>query len=291
MEYVLAQVVNGLALGGTYALLATGMNLILLVSRVFQFAYAHLVVMSMYILWLALEATGGNMPVAIAAGIGGGVAISLATEPIFRKMTQRGSTIVSLIMAIGMAMIITETQSHSLHGGAPISFPISLTGGEALIKYGVATITAGQLATLLASIGTAVLFIFLLYRTKQGRAFRAMAQNFFVARITGIPITKTSIVSYAIGGLLAGITGLCLAMSFGVAMPALGDMLAVKMVAVAIFAGLGNLKGGVIAGIILGLIEGFSLALLPGTWPDAIGFGVMIIVIIARPQGLFGTRV
>jgi len=60
---------------------------------------------------------------------------------------------------------------------------------------------------------------------------------------------------------------------------------------VAIFAGLGNLRGGVIAGLILGLIEGFSLAYLPGTWPDAIGFGVMIIVILARPQGLFGTRV
>lgn len=291
MDYIFAQIVNGLALGGTYALLATGMNLILLVSRVFQFSYAHLVVTSMYVLWFTLAATGGNVPVAIVAGICGGVGVSIATEPIFRGMTKRGSTITSLIIAIGLAMIITETMSHSLHGGAPISFPVSLTGGEALIKYGVATITSGQLATLLASIGSAVLFIYLLYKTKQGRAFRAMAQNIFVARIMGIPINKTSVVSYAISGLLAGITGVCLAMSLGIARPELGNMLAVKMVAVAIFAGLGNLKGGVIAGMILGLIEGISLALLPGTWPDAIGFMVMIIVIVARPQGLFGTRV
>jgi branched-chain amino acid transport system permease protein len=132
--------------------------------------------------------------------------------------------------------------------------------------------------------------MYLLYRTKQGRAFRAIAQNMFVARLTGIPILRTSIYSYAMAGLLGGITAVFLAMSIGMASARLGDVLTVKVMTVMIFAGLGNLRGGIICAFIIGLVEGFVMGYLPGMWTDAVAFGVMIIGIIIRPEGVFGSR-
>ena len=291
MEVAIAQVINGLALGGTYALLVTGMNLMLLVARVYHFAYPHIVVMSMYISWMVLQATGDNLALGILAAIGSGVVISIATEPLFRGTTKRGATIMSLFIAIGLAMVITDTQSHAIHGGAPISFPTALSGKEALLKYGIATINAGQLAAILGCVGAVAGLMYLLYRTKQGRAFRAIAQNIFVARLTGIPILRTSIFSYVIAGLLGGITAVSLIMAMGMAMPGLGDMLAAKVMTAQIFAGLGNLGGGIICAFILGLVESFTMGYLPGMWTDAVGFGVMMIGIIIRPKGVFGSRV
>lgn len=290
MEVFFAQLISGIALGGTYALLVTGMNLMLLVARIYHFAYPHIVVMSMYVSWMVLQATGDNLVLGILAAIASAVGMSIATEGFFRGTTKRGATMMSVFMAIGMALIITDTQSHAIHGGAPISFPVALSGKEALIKYGIATINAGQLAAILGCVGAVAGLMYLLYRTKQGRAFRAIAQNMFVARLTGIPILRTSIYSYAMAGLLGGITAVFLAMSIGMASARLGDVLTVKVMTVMIFAGLGNLRGGIICAFIIGLVEGFVMGYLPGMWTDAVAFGVMIIGIIIRPEGVFGSR-
>ena len=290
MEIFGAQFINGIALGSIYALLATGFNLLLVVGGVFQFAYPHIVVMSMYMCWLALEKTGGNVFLGILAAIGSGIAMSLATEPMFRPLAKRRAALASFIVSLSIALIITDVMSRFLNWGIPIAFPEALSGGEALVRYGIATITAGQLATIVGSISAVAGFLYLLYRTRQGRAFRVMAQEPFVAHLLGIPITRTSMYSYIIAGLLGGISAIFLAMAIGSASAPLADTLAMKVLAVALFAGLGNLRGGLIAAYILGLAEGMTLAYLPGDWVNAIAFGMIMGVIIWRPEGLFGTR-
>ena len=290
MEIFGAQLINSIALGSIYALLVTGFNLLLVVGGVFQFAYPHIVVMSMYMCWLALERTGGNVFLGILAAIGSGVGMSLATEPMFRPLAKRGAALASFIVSLAIAMIIADVMSRFLNWGIPIAFPIALSGGEALVRYGVATMTAGQLATIVGSISAVAGFLYLLYRTRQGRAFRVMAQDPFVAHLLGIPITRTSMSSYIIAGLLGGISAIFLAMAIGSASAPLADTLAMKVLAVALFAGLGNLRGGLIAAYILGLAEGMTLAYLPGDWVNAIAFGMIIVVVMIRPQGLFGMK-
>ena len=291
MEIFGAQFINSMALGSIYALLVTGFNLLLVVGGIFQFAYPHIVVMSMYVCWLVLERTGGNVFLGILAAIGSGVGMSLATEPMFRPLAKRGATLASFIVSLAIAMIIVDVMSRFLNWGLPIAFPVALSGGGgALVRYGIATITAGQLATIVGSISAVAGFLYLLYRTRQGRAFRVMAQDPFVARLLGIPITRTSMSSYIIAGLLGGISAIFLAMAIGSASAPLADTLAMKVLAVALFAGLGNLRGGLIAAYILGLAEGMTLAYLPGDWVNAIAFGMIIVVVMIRPQGLFGMR-
>jgi branched-chain amino acid transport system permease protein len=134
-------------------------------------------------------------------------------------------------------------------------------------------------------------FLFLLNQTKQGRAFRAMAQSPFVARLLGIPIARTSIYSYAIAGLLGGVSAVFLAMALCSASPVLGNNLGLKVLAVALFAGLGNLKEGLIAGLIIGVVESMAMGYIPGDWAAAVIFGVIMISIMVRPQGVFTREV
>jgi len=291
MEIFVAQIINAIALGSIYALLVTGFNLLVVVGGIFPFAYSHIVVLSMYMCWFAMKVTGNNLLAGILAGIVSGTIFSFLTEPIFRPLAKRQAQLGSFIVAMALALILTEVMAQKLNMGIVISIPQNLQGREALIKFGAATITAGQIATIVGSIVSFLGFFYLLYRTKQGRAFRAMGQSPFSARILGIPIVRTRIYSYLIAGLMGGISAIFLAMAIGTASSSLGDNLALKVMAVAMFAGVGNLGGGLVAALILGLAEGMVLAYLPGDWSQAIAFGMIMIIVMIKPRGLFGTMV
>jgi branched-chain amino acid transport system permease protein len=279
-----------LALGSIYALLVIGFNLLLLVGGIFPFAYPHIVVLSMYMCWIMLQLTGNNLVLSILFAIATGTGFSVLTEPLFRPLAKRGAVLASFIVAMALSLIITEIMAQKINHGIVISFPQSLQGKAAIINLGTVTVTAGQLATILGSAVAGVGFFYLLYRTKQGRAFRALGQSPFSAKLRGIPILKTSIYAYLIAGLLGGISAVFLAMALGTASSSLGDNLALKVMAVALFAGLGNLYGGIIAALMLGFAEGMALAYLPGSWSQAIAFAMIMIIVMVRPKGLFGMK-
>lgn len=290
MEFVAAQFINGIATGGIYALLVLGFNVLILVGGVFQFAYPYIVVLSMYIGWIVMRAMGGNIAFGILAIIGSGVGLNLLTEPLFRPLVRRGAKIATFIVSLGIAIICTDLMVRQIHGGVPIGFPIELSGREALVSFGVATLSRGQLATIVGSFTALGVFMYLLYQTKLGRSFRSVAQNPLAARIFGIPILRMSIYSFTLAGLLAGVSATFLAMTLGGASAFLGANLAIKVFAVAIFAGVGNLKGGLICALILGLVESFVTGSVPGLWTNAVAFSMILVVIIVKPQGLFGAQ-
>jgi len=217
MEIFIAQLINAIALGSIYALLVTGFNLLVVVGGIFPFAYSHIVVLSMYMCWFAMKVTGNSLLAGILAGVFSGTIFSFITEPIFRPLAKRQAQLGSFIVAMALALILTEVMAQKLNMGIVISIPQNLQGKEALIKFGAATITAGQIATILGSIASFLGFFYLLYRTKQGRAFRAMGQSPFSARLLGIPIVRTRIYSYIIAGLMGGISAIFLAMAIGTA--------------------------------------------------------------------------
>ena len=118
-----------------------------------------------------------------------------------------------------------------------------------------------------------------------------MAHSQFVAKLIGIPTTKMGIASYGIAGFLGGVTAVFLSMALGSAYPELGDAVGIKVIATALFAGLGNLGGGLICGLILGAAEGLTAGYLPGQWSNAIAFAMIMITVMIKPTGLFGTRI
>ena len=291
MDVFLAILVNGLSVGSIYALVVVGFNLLLLVAGVVQFAYPHLVVLSMYVAWAVLEATDGSLVIAIPVAILSGVVFNVLLEPLFRPLMRRGAVNQSFIMAMAIAIMITFFVSRGLNHGVPISFPQNLTGTGAALRFGLTTVSAGQIYTLFGSIMAMGAFLLLLERSKLGRSFRAMSQSPTVARLLGIPVVRTGLMSYAVAGALGGVTAIFLAMALGSASPGLGDALAMKAIAVALFAGLGNLRGGLLGALILGIAESLTLAYLPGDWSSAITFAMIMVVVMVKPNGLFGTRV
>lgn len=159
-----------------------------------------------------------------------------------------------------------------------------------MMKLGTIAFFPADAYTLLGCIGAVIALMYLLYHHRQGRAFRAIAQNVDIARLLGIPLNRTGIYSFAISGGLAGIISVLMAMSLGWVGPALGNTLAIKALVLILFAGMGNLKGGLVGALLIGLAEVMVMTYLPGRWTDAVVFGAIMIVIILKPQGLFGAQ-
>lgn len=294
MQVFIAQILNGLSIGSVYVLLATGFNLLLLVARIIHFSYPQVVVFSMYIIWLVLKMTNNNLLWGILAGLSSAVLFNFISAPLFQKiMKNREEVDINATMVLSMAIgwIITDVLSHAFNNGLPIQFPEEITGRRPLFRIGLISILPGQVWAL--SIGIIVVsgFFVLLYKTKAGRAFRAIAEDPAGARLVGIPLVKTGFQSYALSGVLGGLTAVLLAMLFHSASPGLGEQVSHKVLAVSIVAGLGNLVGGLVVGLALGILEALVQGYISGNWSNAIAFVVMLIVIMVKPKGLFGMKV
>ncbi len=294
MQVFIAQIINGLSLGSIYVLLVTGFNLLLLVAMIIHFSYPQVVVFSMYIVWIVLNATGNNLLLGIAAGVLSSIALNIVCAPLFQKvMKNRGEVDINATMVLSMAigMIITDVLSHAFNKGLPIAFPEALTGSVPVFRVGLISIMPGQVWSLLMGIIAVGGFFLLLYNTRAGRAFRAIAEDPAGARLVGIPLIKTGFQSYALSGILGGIIAILLAMLLHSASPGLGEQISHKVLAVSIVAGLGNLVGGLVIGLALGILEALVQGYASGSWSNAIAFVVMLVVILAKPKGLFGIKV
>ena len=293
MQVFIAQVINGLSLGSIYVLLVTGFNLLLLVAMIIHFSYPQVVVFSMYVTWVVLRATGDNILLGVLAGVASSVVINLVSAPLFQKvMAKRGEVDINstMVLSMGIGMIITDVLSHTFNQGLSIAFPDSLSSDAPLFRVGLISVASGELWSLAIGIVAVAGFFFLLYRTRPGRAFRAIAEDPSGARLVGIPILRTGLYSYALSGVLGGIIAILLAMLLGSASPGLGEQVAHKVLAVSIIAGLGNLVGGLVVGLLLGVLEAIVQGYISGSWSNAIAFVIMLVVILVKPKGLFGTR-
>ena len=293
MQVFLAQVINGLSLGSIYVLLVTGFNLLLLVAMIIHFAYPQVVVFSMYIAWVVLRYTNNSVPLAVLASVGASVAINLATAPLFQKIMKNREEVdinSTMVVSMGIGMIITDVLSHGFNKGLPISFPPQLVGDVALFRVGLISLLSGQVISLAVGVLAVSGVFLLLYKTRQGRAFRAIAEDPAGARLVGIPLLSTGLSSYALSGVLGGLIAVLLALMLGYASPGLGEQVAHKVLAVSIIAGLGNLPGGLVVGLALGILEALCQGYLPGSWSNAIAFVVLLVVILAKPRGLFGIK-
>ncbi len=290
MEIFLAQFLGGLATGSIYAMVVIGMNFLVLETGLLYYSYAHIVVFSMYVAWLVIELTG-NVALGLGAAFGAAVAFSTATEPLFRPLLKQRNYFSALIVAVALAMVLTDVESHYFNFGLPVNLPRMLQTGWADLRIGLVSFSVADIVILVGAVAVVVGFNYFLYHHEQGRAFRAMAQDRRVACLLGIPANKISITSFALAGVLAGVSAILLILSISSASPALGDNLALKALALLLFAGIGNLRGGLITAYILGMVEAMATGYLPTQWTPAIAFGMIAGIIMVKPQGLFGTKV
>jgi branched-chain amino acid transport system permease protein len=196
----------------------------------------------------------------------------------------------TMVLSLGIGMIITDILSHGFNKGLPISFPPELVGEAPILRVGVISLLGGQVASLAVGVLAVSGIFLLLYKTRPGRAFRAIAEDPNGARLVGIPLLRTGFESYALSGVLGGLIAVLLAMLLGYTSPGLGELVAHKVLAVSIIAGLGNLAGGLVVGLALGILEALVQGYISGSWSNAIAFVVLLLIMLFRPRGLFGIK-
>ncbi len=293
MEVFIAQIINGLSLGSIYVLLVTGFNLLLIVAMIIHFSYPQVVVFSMYIAWMVMKFTNNSIILAIAAAVGSAIIMNLISAPLFQKVMKKREGVdinTTMVLSLGIGMIITDILSHGFNEGLPIAFPENIVGDKSVIEIGLISVSNGQIYTLVVGIIAVSGLFWLLYRTRPGRAFRAIAEDPNGAKLVGLPLFKTALASYAVTGVLGGVTAILLAVLLGTTSPGMGEQVANKVLAVSIIAGLGNLTGGLVVGLLLGILEAVVQGYISGSWANAIAFVVMLVVILFKPKGLFGMK-
>jgi branched-chain amino acid transport system permease protein len=279
-------VVNGLALGSIYALVALGLLLIFNTVQIVNFAQGQLLMVGAFI--GVTGAVANELPIGVAwaitvvaMGLIGIVFMVLVYFPL------RGRPAFLVILTTIAMGIVLENLALIIWGPLPVSLPSPVRGPP--LRFAGVVISMHQLF-IFATLMTVLLIQYLfLTKTRFGILMQATSQDLHTARLVGIPVARTIAVAFAFGAVLSGIAGLLVAPIF-LAEPTMGGSLGLKAFVVSVIGGFGNLPGAVIGGLFLGLIETFGARYVSSNFRDAYAFIVMIAVLVAWPRGLFGEK-
>ena len=281
------QVINGLMLGASYSLVAIGYTLIFGVLGLLYFAHGEVFMVGAFVgLYLVLYAHA-NIYLALLGAMIACAALGVAAVYVAVRPVAKDRPLAPLISTIGLTIILQNLAVY-IFGGQQVAFPETIK--QTLYTIGPITISSVQLFILGVAVGLMVLLWLFIERTKIGRAIRATAENHETAALLGVDVNKVILVTFMIGSGIAGIAGVLDGIKNSGISPFVGLSAAVKGLIVMLLGGLGNVFGAMIAGLMLGMIEILSAAYIGTTERDLFSFLILILILIYRPTGLFGTR-
>jgi branched-chain amino acid transport system permease protein len=287
---IFQQLINGLMLGATYSLVAIGYTLIFGVLGLLHFAHGEVIMagafMGLYIiLWSGLPLYI-TLPLAmVATGVLGILIDLLAIKPI-----RKDFHLAPLLSTIGVTIIL-QNLAIKLFGGYGTRFPDAIKTVH--YKMGPFLISSTNILILGISLFLMIILYFFITKTKVGKAMRAVSESHMTAGFLGVNVDRIVLITFGLASALAGAAGVMIGLAFHAISPFIGLTFALKGLVVMLLGGLGNVLGAMVGGLILGVAEVFSIALLPTeiNLQDIFSFGIMIIILIFKPTGLFGTRV
>ena len=283
MNTVLHVLVVGILLGGIYGLVSIGLNLIFGVIRVVNFAHGELVMLGMYGAYLAYSLLGIDPYVSIllvvpALFLFGLIVQRLIIEPLqSESMMQMFATFALLTILQNVVLAITRGEGHN----------VPTRVGSMGLELGDIRLAATRLIILLAVTVIAVLLHLFLQRTLIGKSIRAVTQDRQAARLMGINVERTFMVTFGIGAALAGLAGALMAPIYTLS-PGIGGNFILAAFAVVVLGGLGSVAGAYFGGMIVGVVEAFAGYYIDPELKQAIWFLIFLAVLVVRPNGLFG---
>ena len=281
------QLVNGLMLGGAYALVAIGYTLVFGVLNLLHLAHGEVFMVGAYV-GLVLALAGFSPVVILAGAMLAAATLGVLVERVaFRPVRNRGSHVTPLITTIAVGLVLQHVVVK-IFGAEPVAFPAPFA--SAPLDLGLVTLTTLQLIILGTSVVLMALLELFLRSTRTGMAIRATAENQTVAGLMGINVSLAIVVTFAIASALAGAAGVLLAWNFAGLSPFFGVKVGLKGLAIMLLGGLGNVAGAMVGGLVIGVVEVLSVAYLASSYRDAFAFAVMILILLVRPTGPFGAR-
>jgi branched-chain amino acid transport system permease protein len=281
MIVILASVIDGVLIGAVYGLAAMGLTLIWGVMKVINLAHGIIIVLGMFALYFLATALGipayGTVPIVIGLGFVLGVGLYwIAVHRIIGR-----PELMSLLATFAVNMVLVGLGT-ALWSTSPYNVPVSLPG----LTWQSYTFTGTHImAAVLAAVIAGLLYL-LLYRTRVGKAIRAVAGNREAAELSGIPTTRILAAAFGLGVALAGVSGTLIATMFPFTVLS-GEAYQLKSFVVTVLGGLGNPAGALLGGIALGLVEGLATPFMPVSWTPIIEFGLFVLCLIAFPRGIF----
>ena len=275
MDFALQLIFAGISVGAVYALIAVGLSLTFLATRVINFGQGSLLMLAAMVMAALLASGMGIVPAALSA-LGLAAILMVGVEAVaVRPLAQRAGSMGWVVSTLGMGILL-QGFAAKFFGSQAVAFPSVLFSSEDFITLLGVRLSLQYLAVLALSVVLVLLLELILRRTQWGRAVRAVAHDPELASLMAVPVRRVVLVCFALSGVLAGVAGLLVAQITGTVDPAFGFNLMVLGFVAAVVGGIGNTFGALVGGYISTAAE------------HGIAFAVLMAILAVRPQGLFG---
>lgn len=283
MIEIIQQIINGMAIGGVYVLIALGLTTVFGILGIAHFAHGSISMFGGYLTFFLVVSQGFPLILAILVALIVGFVLGLLIEILAYRPVRNASHINAFIVALGLTMMV-EGLNLQFFGHEQVVIPTNLSR---VFRIGGVTIPELRLYVILAAALLIAAMTLFVEKTKTGQAIRAVAENRDAAILMGVNVNTIPLVVFAISTALGVCAGVMVGALFAIA-PGIGEGLVVKGFAVLILGGLGSIPGAVVGGLVLGITEALAAGFISSAYKDVIAFVVMIAVLLFRPQGLMG---
>ncbi len=283
---------NGITLGGIYALLALGYTMVYGVLRMINFAHSELFMLGAVAGWgvLALWPGGpgmGALAAAFVAALAGVGLLAALLDKVAYAPLRKSSRLTPLISAIGASLFLQNLVF--LWRDSQLAFPPVFPVRQFWI--GSLPVNNLQILIVAVSVGLMAGLTFFVRRTRLGKAMRAVSQDADTAELMGIPVNRVVALTFFIGGALGGAAGVLNGIYYGSVKYNMGFIPGVKAFTAAVLGGIGSIPGAMLGGFLLGLLESLGAGFLPEPeWKDVVAFAALILALLVRPSGLLGEK-
>jgi branched-chain amino acid transport system permease protein len=292
---LLQLLVNGLTLGSVYALFALGYSMVYGILELINFAHGEIYMLGAYFgiiflgLFTAVGLTARSLPLALVLTFLLSIifcsAYGFTIEKIAYKPLRNAPRLSPLISAIGVSIFL-QNYVMLTQGATDKVFPNLF--GISGFRFLTVRMTYLQLFIIVASVISMIGLRFFVRRTRMGKAMRAVAQDKTMALLVGINIDTIISLTFIIGSGLAAVAGVMVAMYYGLVNYFIGYVAGIKAFTAAVLGGIGSIRGAMVGGMLLGLVESLGGSYISGEYKDAYAFIILIIVLLVKPGGLFG---
>lgn len=286
----LQQVINGVSLGSIYALIALGYTMVYGIIRLINFAHGDVYMVGAYVGFFAITILDMTFIPALVTSMFCCSVLGVVIERFAYKPLRNSARIAALITAIGVSLLL-EYGGMLIVSPQPRAFPEVYPMSQIEFFNGDVSITNYQVLIFAVTIFLMLLLHYIVHRTKIGKAMRAVSFDRETALLMGINVNTTISATFAIGSALAAAAGVLVGLYYTSITPLMGIIPGLKAFVAAVLGGIGSIPGAAVGGLLMGIIEAMVSGYWSSTLRDAVAFGILILILIVKPSGIFGTNV
>ncbi|MTI13612.1 high-affinity branched-chain amino acid ABC transporter permease LivH [Sansalvadorimonas verongulae] len=295
--YLIQQILNGLTLGSTYALIAIGYTMVYGIIGMINFAHGEVYMIGSYVSFIVLAGLAmigiDSVTLMLVAAFIISIIITstygYSIERVAYRPLRGGNRLIPLISAIGMSIFL-QNYVRLAQGSRDIAMPSLIEGG---FSFGAesgfqASLSYMQIIIFAITLVSMTILTVFISKSRLGRACRSCAEDMGMTRLLGINTNNVIALTFVIGAALAAVAGVLLSLHYGVINPYIGFLAGLKAFTAAVLGGIGSIPGAVLGGLLLGLTESMTAGYFSSEYKDVVAFSLLILILLFRPSGILG---